>query len=79
MRWLSRFGRVCSTLCPWSSRYVHFSEHELESSVLDKINAKQTVMQLMTNEDQKVRYNALVAVQKMMVNNWEILGKQITA
>ena len=48
-------------------------------SVLDKINAKQTVMQLMSNEDQTVRYNALVAVQKMMVNNWEILGKQIAA
>ena len=30
-------------------------------------------------QDQTVRYNALIAVQKMMVNNWEILGRQITA
>lgn len=29
-------------------------------------------------QDQTVRYNALIAVQKMMVNNWEILGRQIT-
>lgn len=47
--------------------------------VIDKIAAKQTVMQLMTHEDQTVRYNALIAVQKMMVNNWEILGRQIAA
>ena len=30
-------------------------------------------------KDQTVRYNALIAVQKMMVNNWEILGRQIAA
>lgn len=29
-------------------------------------------------KDQTVRYNALIAVQKMMVNNWEILGRQIS-
>jgi len=46
--------------------------------VIDKISAKQTVMQLMSHDDQTVRYNALIAVQKMMVNNWEILGRQIS-
>lgn len=45
--------------------------------VIDEISAKQTVMQLMAHQDQTVRYNALIAVQKMMVNNWAILGRQI--
>jgi len=68
------------TLCVGCHDLGEFVRHYARGrQVLDKINAKQTVMQLMTNEDQKVRYNALVAVQKMMVNNWEILGEQITA
>jgi len=68
------------TLCVGCHDLGEFVRHYARGrQVLDKINAKQTVMQLMTNEDQKVRYNALIAVQKMMVNNWEILGKQITA
>ena len=68
------------TLCVGCHDLGEFVRHYARGrQVLDKINAKQTVMQLMTNEDQKVHYNALIAVQKMMVNNWEILGKQITA
>lgn len=35
------------------------------------------VMQLLTNEDPNVRYEALLAVQKLMVHNWEYLGKQL--
>jgi V-type H+-transporting ATPase subunit H len=66
------------TLCVGCHDIGEFVRHYPRGrQVLDKIAAKQTVMQLMTNEDQKVRYNALIAVQKMMVNNWEILGKQI--
>jgi len=68
------------TLCVGCHDLGEFVRHYARGrQVLDKINAKQTVMQLMSNEDQTVRYNALVAVQKMMVNNWEILGKQIAA
>jgi len=66
------------TLCVGCHDIGEFVRHYPRGrQVLDKIAAKQTVMQLMTNDDQTVRYNALVAVQKMMVNNWEILGKQI--
>jgi len=34
---------------------------------------------LMAHENTQVKYNALIAVQKLMVHNWEYLGKQITA
>lgn len=35
------------------------------------------VMQLLGHEDPNVRYEALLAVQKLMVHNWEYLGKQL--
>lgn len=34
-------------------------------------------MQLLAHEDPNVRYEALLAVQKLMVHNWEYLGKQL--
>jgi len=34
-------------------------------------------MQLLTHEDPNVRYEALLCVQKLMVQNWEYLGKQL--
>lgn len=35
------------------------------------------VMQHLAHEDPNVRYEALLAVQKIMVHNWEYLGKQL--
>ncbi|GAB6023867.1 hypothetical protein CHUAL_008605 [Chamberlinius hualienensis] len=45
--------------------------------VLEQLGGKQVVMQHLTHEDTTVRYEALLAVQKMMVHNWEYLGKQL--
>lgn len=36
-------------------------------------------MKLLSAEDPNVRYHALLAIQKLMVHNWEYLGKQIDA
>lgn len=46
-------------------------------NVIEKLGAKQLVMQYLTHEDPNVRYEALIAVQKLMVHNWEYLGKQL--
>jgi len=46
-------------------------------SVIEQLGGKQLVMQLLGHEDPNVRYEALLAVQKLMVHNWEYLGKQL--
>lgn len=45
--------------------------------VVEQYQGKQAVMRLLTAEDPNVRYHALLAVQKLMVHNWEYLGKQL--
>jgi hypothetical protein len=39
-------------------------------SVIEQLGGKQLVMQLLGHEDPNVRYEALLAVQKLMVHNW---------
>lgn len=39
-------------------------------SVLEQLGGKQIVMQHLGHEDPNVRYEALLAVQKLMVHNW---------
>ncbi|XP_045478118.1 V-type proton ATPase subunit H isoform X2 [Harmonia axyridis] len=46
-------------------------------TVIEQLGGKQLVMQLLAHEDPNVRYEALLAVQKLMVHNWEYLGKQL--
>ncbi|XP_023702972.1 V-type proton ATPase subunit H isoform X6 [Cryptotermes secundus] len=46
-------------------------------SVIEQLGGKQLVMQLLGHEDPNVRYEALLAVQKLMVHNWEYLGRQL--
>ena len=38
--------------------------------MIEQLGGKQLVMNHMHHEDQLVRYNALLAVQKLMVHNW---------
>lgn len=46
-------------------------------SVAENLGGKQLVMQLLAHDDPNVRYEALLCVQKLMVQNWEYLGKQL--
>merc|ERR1719327_2072738 len=45
--------------------------------VLEQLGGKTMVMTLLGHTDSKVRYEALLAVQKLMVHNWEYLGRQL--
>lgn len=45
--------------------------------VAESLGGKNLVMQRLTHEDPNVRYEALLCVQKLMVQNWEYLGKQL--
>nr|APA34014.1 seminal fluid protein [Nilaparvata lugens] len=45
--------------------------------VIEQLGGKQLVMQLLSHDDPNVRYEALLAVQKLMVHNWEYLGRQL--
>jgi len=45
--------------------------------VLEQLGGKTLVMSLLSHTDPNVRYEALLAVQKLMVHNWEYLGKQM--
>lgn len=45
--------------------------------IVENLNGKHSVMSLLTHEDPNVRYEALLCVQKLMVQNWEYLGKQL--
>lgn len=38
--------------------------------VLEQLGGKQSVMHHLTHPDPSVRYEALLAVQKLMVHNW---------
>ncbi|CAH1772858.1 unnamed protein product [Owenia fusiformis] len=46
-------------------------------NVIEQLGGKQLVMTHLSHEDPNVRYEALLAVQKLMVHNWEYLGKQL--
>ncbi|PAV73019.1 hypothetical protein WR25_13439 [Diploscapter pachys] len=48
-------------------------------TVIEQYNGKQAVMKLLTADDPNVRYHALLAVQKLMVHNYQFLGKQLEA
>lgn len=53
---------------------VYVRHYPRGKRVMEQLGGKQRVM---NHEDQQVRYNALLAVQKLMVHNWEYLGKQL--
>lgn len=66
---------VLSVACHDIGEYTrHYSRGK---RTLEQLGGKQWVMQHLTHEDPNVRYEALLAVQKLMVHNWEYLGKKL--
>ncbi|ESO01597.1 hypothetical protein HELRODRAFT_81462 [Helobdella robusta] len=55
--------------------YVRHYPHG--KTVIEQLGGKTYVMALLSHEDPNVRYEALLAVQKLMVHNWSYLGKQL--
>lgn len=45
---------------------------------IDALGAKEMVMGMVSHGNADVRMQALLAIQKMMVQNWEFLGRQLT-
>ena len=53
------------TLLKFAPRSSH-----LYLSIVEQLGGKQLVMQYMMHTDPNVKYEALIAVQKLMVHNW---------
>merc|ERR1719415_336716 len=66
---------VLSVACFDLGEYVR--HYQRGKHVLEQLNGKTLVMSLLGHEDPNVRYEALLAVQKLMVHNWESLGRQL--
>ena len=50
-----------------------YNKFDYNSSVLEQLHGKTLVMSLLSHADHNVRYEALLAVQKLMVHNWYVL------
>jgi V-type H+-transporting ATPase subunit H len=66
---------VLSVACYDIGEFVrHYSRGK---TVIEQLGGKHVVMGLLAHEESEVRYEALLSVQKLMVHNWEYLGKQL--
>lgn len=71
----SKDNLVLSVACFDLGEYVR--HYQRGKHVLEQLKGKTLVMSLLGHEDPNVRYEALLAVQKLMVHNWEYLGRQL--
>ncbi|CAF1488715.1 unnamed protein product, partial [Didymodactylos carnosus] len=55
--------------------YVRHYPHGKKT--IDKLDGKVIIMRLLEHPDSNVRYQGLLCVQKLMVHNWDYLGKQV--
>lgn len=66
---------ILSVACFDLGEYVR--HYQRGKHVLEQLHGKTIVMGLLSHNDHNVRYEALLAVQKLMVHNWEYLGRQL--
>lgn len=52
--------------------FIQLTLYLLINSIIEQLGGKQLVMQLLSHDDANVRYEALLAVQKLMVHNWYV-------
>lgn len=71
----SRDPLVLSVAAHDLGEYIRHYPHG--KTIIEQLGGKTYVMALLSHEDPNVRYEALLAVQKLMVHNWEYLGKQL--
>ncbi|XP_075980821.1 V-type proton ATPase subunit VhaSFD isoform X1 [Anticarsia gemmatalis] len=71
----SRDPVVLAVACYDVGEYVR--HYPRGKHIIEQLGGKQRVMYLLSHDDPNVRYEALLAVQKLMVHNWEYLGKQL--
>ncbi|GAM26531.1 hypothetical protein SAMD00019534_097060 [Acytostelium subglobosum LB1] len=62
-----------SVACFDLGEFVRF--HPRGKQIVEALGIKKDIMALMTNPNEDVKKNALFALQKMMINNWEYLAK----
>ena len=71
----SRDPLVLSVAAHDIGEYVrHYSRGK---AVVEGLGGKHLVMTMLAHEDPNVRYEALLCVQKLMVQHWEYLGRQL--
>ena len=61
--------RVCVHVCDIYT-YVTIEYCVYINRVIEKLNGKEVVMKLVAHMNSEVRMQALLAIQKMMVQNW---------
>ncbi|XP_076437697.1 V-type proton ATPase subunit H-like [Babylonia areolata] len=72
----SRDALVLSVAAHDIGEYIRY--YPRGKNILEQLGAKQRIMHFLTHEDPNVRYESLLALQKLMVHNWEYLGKKMT-
>lgn len=65
IKWIIE-GHANAARLLWNEGFLSF----VHFRVIEQLGGKQLVMNHMHHEDQLVRYNALLCVQKLMVHNW---------
>ncbi|CAG0888999.1 unnamed protein product [Cyprideis torosa] len=66
---------ILSVACHDLGEYVrHYTPGK---QVLEALGGKHLIMQCLAHGDPGVRYEALISLQKLMVHNWDYLGKKL--
>jgi V-type H+-transporting ATPase subunit H len=64
-------AKILATACWDMGEFVHF--HPRGKAIVEEINCKLPLMKCLVHDSEKVKGEALLALQKLMVTNWEYL------